>query len=187
MEQIDFSRIYQAINSAQIPDCDLVVGIAEGGIIPAALAAAKKACGLKIVRPDDLNKISLPEGARRILLVDDNQELLYLLKTNLMEAGDFEVATAEDGLQALKLCVNGDFDLILSDTNMPVCDGIEFLRLLRRLDKTTPVIMFFSGYNSDPNVDEDEVKRLGANKVLKKVANIKELMVHISPLLGIKP
>ena len=85
MEAIDFFRIHQAIENAEFSDCDLVVGIGEGGIVPAALIAAKKGHELRIVRfnyrneknipqhpePLLLDRISIPKNIKHILLVDD--------------------------------------------------------------------------------------------------------------------
>lgn len=85
MTEISFSAICKALEEMPLPDCELVVGIAEGGIVPASLVANKIGCDLRIVKfnyrnqanlpqypqPRLLSSISLPKNIRSILLVDD--------------------------------------------------------------------------------------------------------------------
>lgn len=85
MREVDFLTISQALEEIKLPDCQLVVGIAKGGVVPASLVAYKMGCDLKIVHfnyrneenipqhsaPLLVNKITLPENISSILLVDD--------------------------------------------------------------------------------------------------------------------
>lgn len=85
MTDLSFQTIFQALENAQLPDCRLVVGIADGGTIPAALVAARIGRDLKIVKfnyrnaenipqhtePVLLSPTKLPEDSESILLVDD--------------------------------------------------------------------------------------------------------------------
>lgn len=85
MTELSFAEICRALADAKLPDCDFVVGIAEGGIVPASLVAAKKGCDLRIVRfnyrnddnvprhpePVLLKSVVLPENTNNVLLVDD--------------------------------------------------------------------------------------------------------------------
>ena len=70
----------------------------------------------------------------RILLVDDSRMNLMVLKALLKNIGDFEVATAPDGNEALKLLTSPDapqFDLVLTDMWMPNLDGEGLMRVIR--------------------------------------------------------
>ncbi len=83
--QIPFSRIAAAIEDLPFPEVDLVVGIGSGGVVPAALVAYRLGCDLQVLHlnyRDDQNRpryddpvtlapFALPEGVRRVLLVDD--------------------------------------------------------------------------------------------------------------------
>lgn len=66
----------------------------------------------------------------RILTVDDSRTMLAMLRHTLSGAG-FEVIQAEDGQQGLDLLRNESVDLVITDINMPVMDGIEFIRNVR--------------------------------------------------------
>ena len=69
----------------------------------------------------------------RVLVVDDLLPNLKLLEARL-SAEYFEVLTAANGIDALKICANGDCDIVLLDVMMPGMDGLEVCPLsLRRL------------------------------------------------------
>lgn len=80
---------------------------------------------------------------QRILVVDDQPEILDLALAVLSEAG-FEVETAASGAGALGRVAGEPFDLVLLDINMPLMDGWETLRLLRADESLDglPVVMF---------------------------------------------
>jgi DNA-binding response OmpR family regulator len=81
--------------------------------------------------------------AARILVVDDQREILDLMATVLAGAG-YAVVTAPSGGAALRHVAEGPFDLVLLDINMPEMDGWETLRLLRADEQLArmPVVMF---------------------------------------------
>ncbi|GLQ11637.1 two-component system response regulator [Devosia yakushimensis] len=66
----------------------------------------------------------------RVLTVDDSRTILAMLHHTLSNAG-FEVLQAEDGKQGLDMLKSGEFDVVITDINMPVMDGIEFIRHVR--------------------------------------------------------
>ena len=78
----------------------------------------------------------------KILIVDDEPDLLELLKTTL-DGNGYDVVTANDGLQGLEQVDNENPDLILLDIKMPRMDGYTMLRELKKSEKTKhiPVIM----------------------------------------------
>ncbi|HSO46909.1 MAG TPA: response regulator, partial [Rhizobiaceae bacterium] len=78
----------------------------------------------------------------RILVVDDIQANVRLLEARLM-AEYFQVLTAGNGRDALKLCDNGQVDLVLLDVMMPEMDGFEVCTRLKANPKTAhlPVVM----------------------------------------------
>jgi two-component system chemotaxis response regulator CheY len=79
---------------------------------------------------------------RKALVVDDTAFHRDFLKMFLGFKG-YEVTAATDGLEALKACKEGRFDLVFSDIEMPNMNGMEFLRAVKRLPEFTkvPVVM----------------------------------------------
>ncbi|VAW19667.1 Chemotaxis regulator - transmits chemoreceptor signals to flagellar motor components CheY [hydrothermal vent metagenome] len=66
----------------------------------------------------------------RVLTVDDSPTILSMLNHVLKEAG-FEVVQAEDGQKGLDAMKGEEFDVVITDINMPVMDGIEFIKNVR--------------------------------------------------------
>lgn len=105
----------------------------------------------------------------KVLLVDDEIDLLDILKVD-MEALGYQVLMAKNGKEALALMnqvKDGSIwvDAILSDINMPVMNGLVFLRELRAMGLETPFV-FFSGYGDKAKMLE--ALRLGALDFLEK-------------------
>jgi two-component system chemotaxis response regulator CheY len=73
----------------------------------------------------------MTEPARTCLVVDDSRVVRKVAR-RILEAGGFAVAEAEDGQMALDACRRALPDSVLLDWNMPVMNGIEFLKALRR-------------------------------------------------------
>jgi two-component system chemotaxis response regulator CheY len=65
-------------------------------------------------------------------LVVDDSAVIRKVARRILESLDFEISEAEDGREALTLCAERMPDGILLDWNMPVMDGYEFLKALRR-------------------------------------------------------
>ncbi|MCX5656661.1 MAG: response regulator [Candidatus Omnitrophica bacterium] len=80
--------------------------------------------------------------SKRILIVDDEADILEIVKARLMAAG-YDVFTAEDGLAGLAMAKNEKPDLIILDIMMPKMDGYTALRELRKNADTEkiPVLM----------------------------------------------
>jgi two-component system chemotaxis response regulator CheY len=80
--------------------------------------------------------------AKTILIIDDSASLRQVVKIALAGAG-YEVLEAGNGQEALKLLDGRKIHLIVSDVNMPVMDGISFVKAAKQLAsyKFTPIIM----------------------------------------------
>lgn len=66
----------------------------------------------------------------RVLTVDDSRTILAMLHHTLSNAG-FDVLQAEDGKKGLELLASEAVDVVITDINMPVMDGVEFIRSVR--------------------------------------------------------
>src|SRR5690606_24398434 len=75
-----------------------------------------------------------------MLLVDDHEDLCVLMHHYLTVSDVGELHTAPDGETALKMVGNGPYDLILLDLQMPLMDGYELTRTLRRTGYSRPII-----------------------------------------------
>jgi two-component system chemotaxis response regulator CheY len=103
---------------------------------------------------------------RSCLIVDDSKVIRMVAKKILHELA-FETVEAEDGQQALNRCLERLPDAVLLDWNMPVMNGIEFLRELRKLpggDK--PVVVFCTTENDIEHIQE--AITAGANEYIMK-------------------
>ena len=103
----------------------------------------------------------------RILIVDDNQENLYLLKT-LLEADGYETVQSPNGAEALAHARHGDFCLAVSDILMPVMDGFSLCREWKKDEalKKIPFIFYTATYTDDR--DRKFALDLGADAFIVK-------------------
>jgi len=76
-----------------------------------------------------------------ILLVDDSSTTRLIAKKTLASLGFDSVFEAPDGASALKTFTEKPIDVVFTDWNMPVMDGLELLKQIRALDANVPVIM----------------------------------------------
>ncbi|MFC6669818.1 response regulator [Marinobacterium aestuariivivens] len=109
-----------------------------------------------------------------VLVVDDSASLRGMVSFTLKQEG-YEVVEAEHGRDALAKAGSGGFDLVLTDVNMPVMDGIALCSELRRLPafKFTPILMLTT--ESSPEM-KDRGKTAGATGWLVKPFNPEKLI-----------
>jgi signal transduction histidine kinase len=136
-------------------------------------------------RPDQPPKpLERPPGRKlRLLAVDDEPRILRLM--NAVLSGSYDLATAGDGEEGLRLALTAPPDLILTDFNMPKMTGQELLQRLRQeasLDDV-PVIVLTGHEDDQLRVD---LLRNGAQDFLVKPFSVEELRVRIANLLRVK-
>lgn len=104
---------------------------------------------------------------KTILLADDNEEGRSLLEVFLQSKG-YDCIVASNGKEALEKLNSWNVDLILSDVIMPLMDGFELLRRVKREEKLRhiPFILYSGIYNGDE--DEKFAKRIGADRFFSK-------------------
>ncbi len=118
-------------------------------------------------------------GARRILLVEDEPSLVLTLSDRLLAEG-YRVETAGDGNTALERALAEPFDLILLDILLPGRDGLEVCRELRARGSQVPVLMLTA---RGQVVDRVVGLKLGADDYLTKPFEMIELLARIEALL----
>jgi len=115
---------------------------------------------------------------KSILLVEDDLELCLLMKDYFAQQG-FRIDAVHDGRTGLARSIEGEFDLIILDVMLPVLDGFELLRQLRKR-RHTPVIMLTAR-----TAQQDRVTGLnaGADDYLPKPFGPEELLARIRAVL----
>ncbi len=77
----------------------------------------------------------------KILAVDDEPNMLRLLKTILTSKTNYEVVTTNNPLEAAKLLQEEPFDLLITDLKMPLMDGMDLIETVKKIDAALPIIM----------------------------------------------
>lgn len=127
-----------------------------------------------------------PSGAGRVLVVDDNPVNRLVLMTLLKRMG-VTAQPAADGREALEAWRSQHWDAILMDINMPVMDGVEATRTIRREERTsarrrTPIIAVSA--NAQPE-DAAAYRAAGMDEVLAKPVDAPTLTAALSQHAGI--
>lgn len=114
---------------------------------------------------------------RKILIVEDDFDIQELLQNFLQEAG-YEVASANDGVEAVSIFSGGQFDLILLDIMLPKIDGFSVCELIRRQSQV-PIIMLtaLSGEEEqirglDLQIDDYITKPFSMPVLVRKIAAV---------------
>ena len=79
--------------------------------------------------------------AEKILIVDDEPDMLKLLSMILREKTPYEIITTNNPVEAVELAKQGGFDLVISDLKMPGLDGMEIIDAVKKVDEDIPVII----------------------------------------------
>lgn len=107
-------------------------------------------------------------GALRLLVVEDNEINLEVM-TSQLEGMGYEVFQASNGEKALTLLAKNDFDVILTDLDMPVMDGYKLTKQLRKKGSKTPIIAITA---SDYDLSKKKVIEYGfTDYILKPFSN----------------
>jgi CheY-like chemotaxis protein len=118
----------------------------------------------------------------RILVIDDEKDILLMLKKMLERAG-YEVDIALNGLQGLRLFKQSAFDLVLTDIIMPDKEGIELIMELKKIYSGTRIIAMSGGGRLSAEGYLDMAKKLGADKVFQKPFSQLEMTRAVDELL----
>jgi two-component system alkaline phosphatase synthesis response regulator PhoP len=115
----------------------------------------------------------------RILIVEDDDAIATGLALNLKLAGR-QTVIARDGVQALELTDQEEFQLVLLDINLPKKNGLEVLASLRQSDNVVPVIVISA---REGEYDKVAALRLGADDYVTKPFALAELLARIDAVL----
>ena len=127
----------------------------------------------------------MAEAAGKRILVIDDANLIRRFYRDALERAGFEVGEALNGVEALEKVLDGTYDLIVVDVNMPQMDGLTFLKVLRR--QTTAVSSLPALVISTEAAAQDmtAARTAGANFYLVKPVSQERLVEHVSIMCGL--
>lgn len=111
----------------------------------------------------------------RVLIVEDDTELLFVWAEGLRQAGN-TVVTAENGVEALRALGTGEFDVLVFDLFMPRLSGVDAIKMIRRIDPDTPLIAVTATRDSEAT---HAVLEAGVVELLLKPLSLDELAAAI--------
>lgn len=119
---------------------------------------------------------------KKILIVDDEQGIRENLKMYLEynENDGFEVTCASDGLEAVKLCENQNFDLVIMDIMMPKMDGMTALKEIRKTQNIPVIVLSARG----EEYDKLFCFEMGADDYVTKPFSAKEVVARVKAILN---
>src|SRR4030095_3837570 len=119
------------------------------------------------------------DGAKRVLIVEDEEGLLEGLEHNFRYEG-FDVLTAKNGTEGLKMALKQKPDVVVLDIMLPEKDGFTVLKELRQRHRDMPVLVITAR-----NFEADVLKGfdLGADDYLTKPFGVKELLARVKRLV----
>ena len=118
---------------------------------------------------------------KRVLVVDDEVHIVHVVAIKLRN-NDYEVISADNGAEAFELACKEKPDIIVTDFQMPVMSGLEFVEKLRSCEETAsiPVIMLTARSFAIPKEQQEELR---ISACLSKPFSPKELLGNIEDVL----
>jgi two-component system chemotaxis response regulator CheY len=127
-----------------------------------------------------------PKAALQCLVVEDSPMMRRLLGSALSRVESLEITEAQDGLDALKKLASKRFDLIVTDLNMPIMDGLKLIRRVRddATHRLTPIVVVTTERGE---ADRTRAMSLGANAYVTKPIQADELTAAVNRVLALAP
>jgi two-component system, chemotaxis family, chemotaxis protein CheY len=119
------------------------------------------------------------------LVVEDSPMMRQLLVFALHRVKNLQVTEAEDGVDGLRKLSNQKFDLVITDINMPIMDGLKLVRRIRSDDKykDVPIIIITTEGGSE---DRQRALALGANAYITKPIQAPQVIAKVRELLSME-
>jgi two-component system, chemotaxis family, chemotaxis protein CheY len=118
------------------------------------------------------------------LVVEDSPMMRQLVVFALGRISNLSVTEADDGVDGLRKLAAGKFDIILTDINMPIMDGLKLIQRVRMdaTHKDTPIVVITTEGGRE---DRERALRLGANAYITKPIQAPRVMATVKELLRI--
>ncbi|HVI88280.1 MAG TPA: response regulator [Dongiaceae bacterium] len=120
--------------------------------------------------------------AKTILSVDDSASVRQMVKLTLTGAG-YQVIQANDGMEGLTKAKSSQVDMVMTDLNMPVMNGLALIKELRQLPAYKGVPILFLTTESDAQL-KAEAKAAGATGWITKPFQQEQLVAVVKKVLG---
>jgi two-component system, chemotaxis family, chemotaxis protein CheY len=119
------------------------------------------------------------------LVVEDSPMMRQLLVFALARLKNLRVTEADDGVDGLKKLASAKFDIILTDINMPIMDGLKLVKRVRSdpTHKDTPIVIITTEGASE---DRQRALQLGANAYITKPIQAPQVIATVKELLRIE-
>ena len=119
------------------------------------------------------------------LVVEDSPMMRQLLVFALSRVKNLKVTEADDGVDGLRKLAGSKFDLILTDINMPIMDGLKLVKRVRSdpMHKETPIIIITTEGSTE---DRQRALQLGANAYITKPIQAPQVIAKVKELLKIE-
>jgi two-component system, OmpR family, KDP operon response regulator KdpE len=122
--------------------------------------------------------VSDPQRLTRVLIIEDDPNIVDLIRSNLVVRG-FDAVVSFDGLRALQLLETEEPDIVLLDLTLPDVDGFELCRLIR--ERSTVGVIVVSARGGER--DKVSALNVGADDYMTKPFSIEELLARITATL----
>lgn len=124
----------------------------------------------------------MPVNERYCLVVEDSPMMRQLLVFALGRVGGLVISEADDGAQALRYLATRQYDLVITDINMPILDGLKLVHRLRQdpRHEKTPIIVITTDKHPE---DRDRAMSLGANDYITKPIQAPDVVATVKRLL----
>lgn len=136
---------------------------------------------MEFLDPQELELSSIDLEDLRVLVVDDSSTARSHIKRVLTNLGIVRISTAQNGREAVNMFSNSDFDLIVTDLNMPEMDGLQLVEYVRQQlgNDTVPILMVTSEQDATrlSNVQQSGVSAM-CDKPFEP-QNIKEILARV--------
>ena len=120
----------------------------------------------------------------KVLVVEDSPTMRQLIVFALKRIRGFEISEANDGVDGLKKLSAEKFDLILTDINMPIMDGLKLVSMVRNDPnyKETPIVVITTEGATE---DRERALALGANEYITKPIQTMKILETVKKLMNV--
>ncbi|HKJ29659.1 MAG: response regulator [Deltaproteobacteria bacterium] len=120
----------------------------------------------------------------KVLVVEDSPTMRQLIVFALKRIRGFQIVEANDGVDGLKKLSSDKFDLIVTDINMPIMDGLKLVSMVRNDPnyKETPIIIITTEGATE---DRERALALGANEYITKPIQTMQILETVKKLMNV--
>ncbi|MEN8157201.1 MAG: response regulator [Bacteroidota bacterium] len=119
---------------------------------------------------------------QKILIIDDESNILMMLKKMLEQSG-YEIELAANGVEGIEMFKKSRADLVITDIIMPEKEGLETIREMRRIKSDLKIIAMSGGGKVSADSYLEIARIFGASKIISKPFTKQEMVLAVDELL----